>query len=112
MKVVSLSALRTGCLYSPGYNLSDVESNPGSECGRIISMKNFNDIIGNRTGDLPSFSAVPELTAPQRVHNNLLYIIHMHFVNKPQFLTLTTPSRVQECTSTSTHQPLLFTLSH
>ena len=83
MKVVTLSATRTGCLYSPGYNLSDAESNPGPECGRIISMKNFNDTIRNRTGDLPSFSAVPQPTAPKHVHSNLLYIIHMHFINKP-----------------------------
>jgi hypothetical protein len=28
--------------------------------GRIISMKNSNDIIGNRTRDLPACSAVPQ----------------------------------------------------
>jgi len=27
-------------------------------------MKNFSDIIGNRTRDLPAFSAVPQPTAP------------------------------------------------
>jgi hypothetical protein len=27
-------------------------------------MKNFNDIIGNRTRDLPAYSAMPEPPAP------------------------------------------------
>ena len=104
MKVVTLLAQRTGYLYSPGYNLSHVESTPGPECGRIISTKNFNDTIGNRTGDLPSLRAVLQPTAPMHVHNNLLYIIHMHFVNKAHSLNLTTPSRAQACPSTSIQQ--------
>jgi len=29
-----------------------------------MSMKNSNDIIGNRTRDLPACGAVPQLTAP------------------------------------------------
>jgi len=32
--------------------------------GRIISMKNSKDIIGNRTRYLPACSAVPQPTAP------------------------------------------------
>jgi len=31
-----------------------------------MSMKNFNDTIGNRTHDLAACSAVPQLTAPPR----------------------------------------------
>ena len=31
-----------------------------------MSMKNFNDTIGNRTCDLPASSAVPQPTAPPR----------------------------------------------
>jgi hypothetical protein len=31
-----------------------------------MSMKNSNDTTGNRTGDLPAFSAVPQTTAPPR----------------------------------------------
>jgi len=34
--------------------------------GRIMSMKNSNDIIVNRTRDLPACSAVPQPTAPPR----------------------------------------------
>ena len=35
-----------------------------SVAGRIMSMKNSNDTIGNRTRDFPACSAVPQLTAP------------------------------------------------
>ena len=37
-----------------------------SAAGRIMSMKNSNDIIGNRTRDLPSCNAVLQPTAPPR----------------------------------------------
>jgi hypothetical protein len=55
MKVAWLSAIRTGRLYPPG-NI------PGalSAAGRIMSMKNSNDTIGNRSRDLPVCSAVPQ----------------------------------------------------
>ena len=36
------------------------------EAGRIVSMKNSNDTIGNRTHDLPACRAVPQPTAPLR----------------------------------------------
>jgi hypothetical protein len=40
---------------------------PGhSAAGRIMSMKNFNDTIGNRTSDLPVCSAVSQPTASPR----------------------------------------------
>jgi len=35
-----------------------------SAAGRIMSMKNSNDIIGNRTRNLPACSTVPQPTAP------------------------------------------------
>ena len=58
MKVVRLSDLRTGRLYPPGsipgthfcYRLSRPQGH--SAAGRIVSMKNSNDTIGNRTSDL------------------------------------------------------------
>ena len=37
-----------------------------SAAGRIMSMKNSNDTIGNRTRSLPNFSAVSQPTAPPR----------------------------------------------
>jgi hypothetical protein len=70
LKVVRLSTLRTGRLYPPGnipgthfcYRLSRPQDH--SATGRIMSMKNSNDIIGSRTRDLPACSAVPKPTAP------------------------------------------------
>ena len=42
-----------------------------SEAGRIMSIKNFNDIFGNRTRDHPAYSAVPQPTAPPRTTADL-----------------------------------------
>jgi hypothetical protein len=39
------------------------ESAPGPYCGWKDYIKNSNDTIGNRTRDLPTFSAVPQPTA-------------------------------------------------
>ena len=74
MKVVRLSALRTGGLYPPPpgnipgtrfyYRLSQPQGH--SAAGRVMSIKNSNDTTGNRTRDLPACSAVPQPTAPPR----------------------------------------------
>ena len=74
MKVVKLAALRTGRLYPappgsiPGtlfcWRLSRPQGH--SAAGRIMSVKNSNDSIGNRTRDLPACNAVPQPTAPPR----------------------------------------------
>jgi len=37
-----------------------------SSAGKIMSMKNFIDTIGNRNRDLPTCSVVPQPTAPPR----------------------------------------------
>ena len=70
MKVVRLSALRTGRLYPPG-NIPSTHFCQGlsqpqghSAAGRIMPMKNSNDTIGNRTRDHPACSAVPQPTMP------------------------------------------------
>jgi len=42
------------------YRLSQLQGH--SAAGRIMSMKNSNDTIGNRTRDLPTCSAVPQPT--------------------------------------------------
>ena len=71
-----MSALRTGRLYLPGnihgthfcYRLSQPQGH--SAAGRILSMKNSNDTIGNRTRDLPACRAVPQPTAPPRAPRN------------------------------------------
>ena len=64
MKVVRLSALRTGRLYSP-------ENTPGTHFFRgwvdpRAIVRPESDTIGNRTRDLPACSAVPQPTAPSR----------------------------------------------
>ena len=67
-----MSALRTGRLYTPGnitgthfcHRLSQPQSH--SAAGRIMSMNNSSDTIGNRPRDLPACSAVPQTTAPLR----------------------------------------------
>jgi len=68
VKVVRLSALRTGRLYPPrnipGTHFCQRQSRRQghSAAGRIMSMENSNDTIGNRTRDLP---------ACMRFHNRL-----------------------------------------
>ena len=74
MKVVRLSALRTGGLYPPPpgnipgtrfyYRLSQPQGH--SAAGRVMSIKNSNDTTGNRTRDLPTCSARPQTNAPPR----------------------------------------------
>ena len=66
LKEARLSAVHTGRLYPPG----DIPGTPISQklsaAGRIKSMKNPNDSIGNWTRDPPACSAVPQQTAPPR----------------------------------------------
>jgi len=49
-----------------------------SATGRIMSIKNSNDTIGNRTRDLPACSAVPQPTAPPRAHTYTYTHTHTH----------------------------------
>ena len=88
MKVVGLSALHTGRLYPagniPGTHLCQRLSRPQgqSAAGRIMSMKNSNDTIGNRTRDLPACSSVPQPTAPPRTPSYLQYKIILNLKKK------------------------------
>jgi hypothetical protein len=87
MKMVRLSALRTGCLYPPGtipgthlcWRLKQPQGH--SAAGRIMSMKNSSDTIGNRTCDLPTCSAVPQPTALSRAP---IYIYIYIYIYKTQ----------------------------
>jgi hypothetical protein len=65
MKVVRLSVLRIGPLYSPGDRfLLEVESFLGIVRPEGLSqLKIPVTLIGNRTRDLPACSAVPQPTA-------------------------------------------------
>ena len=69
MKVICLSAIRTGRLYHPGdtpgthFCKRSSRTQDHSVVGRIRSMKNLNEPIGNRTRNLPACSAVPQPNA-------------------------------------------------
>jgi len=69
-KVVRLSAVLSGSLYPagniPGTHFCWRLSHPRghSAAGRIMSMKNSSDTIGNSSRELPACSAVPQPTAP------------------------------------------------
>jgi len=79
MKVVRLSVPRTSHFYPPHnfpgtyfcWSLSQPQGR--SAAGRIMSMKNSSDTIGNWTRDLPACSAVPEPTTPPHAPNTLSY---------------------------------------
>ena len=73
MKVVRLSALSTGRLYPPRprrYSLSRPQGHSATR--RIMSKKNYNDTIGNRTRDLPACSAVPHIHNAFSINTNHL----------------------------------------
>jgi hypothetical protein len=95
MKVVRLSALHTGRLYLPE-NISNIHfcqrlnwSQDHSAAGRIMSMKNSNDTIGNWYRELPVCTAVPQLTAPPRAPTfpSSLKSLLKHTVITPLFET-------------------------
>ena len=61
-----------------------------SATGRVMSMNNSNDTIGNRTRDLPTCSAVSQPTAPQHTPPFKRYIMTLslkplYFPSKFQF---------------------------
>ena len=70
-KVARLSGLCTGRLYPPGKKPGThfckrlSRSQGHSRVGRIKSMNNSSDTIGNRTRDLQACSQVPQPTAPR-----------------------------------------------
>jgi hypothetical protein len=71
-EVRRLLALRDGRLYSqgiiPGTSFCKMPSQPQvhSKFGRIMLMKNSSNTIRNRTRDHPTYSTVPQPTAPPR----------------------------------------------
>ena len=53
------------------YRLSQTQGH--RTAGRSVSMKNFNDTIGNRTRDLLACSAVPQPIAPPRAPSHIIH---------------------------------------
>jgi hypothetical protein len=49
-----------------------------SAAGKIMSIKNSNDTIGNRTRKLPTCSAVPQPTAPPCAPQQQLLFVQKH----------------------------------
>ena len=83
MKVRELSALRSGRFYSAGnihgttlcQRLSQHQGH--SVAGRIMSMKNYNDTIGNRTRELLACSATAPTRAPSQNTKSLILSFFM-----------------------------------
>jgi hypothetical protein len=78
MKVLRLSALRTGRLYPPG-NIPDTHfcwklsrHHGHSAAGRIMSMKNSHDTIGNRTRYLRRAAGSSEMMVHTPLENFVL----------------------------------------
>ena len=61
----------------PGIHFCQRLSRPQghSATGRIMSLKDYNDIIGNRTRDLPVCSIVPQPLGHRAPHNKTTFII-------------------------------------
>jgi hypothetical protein len=95
MKVVRLSALRTGRLYQEIFlvliYVKRLSRPQGHSATERMSMINSNDTSGIGTRDLPACSAVPQPTAPPRVPSVAvviaIYFMHLslHYSNEALF---------------------------
>jgi len=55
-----------------------------SEAGRIMSMKNSNDTIGNQTHNFPAFTAVPQPTVSPR--DPVKHCIHSRILDRKHYI--------------------------
>jgi hypothetical protein len=74
---------------------SDLTTGGHNAAGRIMSMKNSSDTIGNRTSDLPACSAVPQPTATTRAPTQSTYII----INTPLHNLMLKPTSIDSAYS-------------
>ena len=65
--------------------------------GRIMSMKNYNYTIGNRTRDLPTCTAVPQPTTPPRVPS--LFRSQYNYYARGCTIQGSNPGRGKKCSS-------------
>ena len=97
MKMIRLSALCTGHLYPqrniPGTHFCSRLSRPQgpSAVGKIMSMKNSSDTIGNRIYDLSVRSAVPQPIAPpaacpRRLEYILYFVVSLRTISLRQII--------------------------
>jgi hypothetical protein len=109
MKVVSLPPLRTGRLYPSFTNFCYRLSQPQghSAAGKIMSMKNCSETIGNRTCDLPTCSAVSQPTALPRAPE--LQFNKHHKVYRTQYGNFISRGNVEEVQGEHKVFPLLQT---
>ena len=112
-KVVRLSAVSTGHLYSPGnipgthfrQRLSRPQGH--SAAGRIMSIKNSNDTFGNRTRDLPATMCPVYLYSDsgkkswnlEHLMWNILYTISHVFLPQLRVTMYDVTSGYSSCTS-------------
>ena len=107
MKVVKLSALHTGRLYptgnTPGTRFYWRLSRPQvhSAARGIMSMKNSNDTIGNRTRDLPACGTVHQ----RNVTCAVLSLLTKTFVDTDIQPWLILPAPLCTCKQQSNYSP-------
>jgi hypothetical protein len=98
MKVARWSALRTGRLYPQKifsgtylcYTLSRPQRHSAS--GRIMSMKNSIDTIGNRSRDLPVCSAVPRPLRHRVPRLHVKFLLFLSDCNETWFFVVDFPN--------------------
>jgi hypothetical protein len=97
---VWLIHLLPGTFHKLGHLSTPVWKGPQghSAAGRIRSTEKSNDLIGNRTRDLPACSIVPQPTTLPRANSKIVpRIIHHSFLPNPSRFIYSTPCKLSGC---------------